>query len=48
VLFSSINHSELLVMTHDIHEMIVSEKNSESKLMFLECMVAVIRLHYRF
>jgi hypothetical protein len=35
MLFSHISHSEFLVLTHNILGMIVSEKNSESKVMFL-------------
>jgi hypothetical protein len=46
--FSRISYSEFLVLTHSIHEMIVSEKNSENKLMFLEWTVAVIHWKYRF
>jgi hypothetical protein len=48
VSFSRTNHPEFLVLTYSIHRMIVSEENSRSKLMFLECTVAVICLHYRF
>jgi hypothetical protein len=47
VLFSHDNHSEFLVPTHNIQGMIVSEKNSESKLMFLECTAAICP-HYLF
>jgi hypothetical protein len=45
VLFSLISHSEFLVLTHSIHGMMISEKNSESKLVFLECTVALICPH---
>jgi hypothetical protein len=45
----SVSHSEFLVLAHNnIHGMIVSEKNSESKLICLERTVAVIQVHCHF
>jgi hypothetical protein len=48
VSFSHVHLPEFSVPTHNIHGMIISEKNSESKLMFLECTVAAIWQHYHF
>jgi hypothetical protein len=42
VSFSCVNHSRFLVPTHNIHGMIISKKKGESKLMFLQCTVAVV------
>jgi hypothetical protein len=46
--FPCVSCSEFLILTHNFHEMIVTVEKYESKVMFLECTVAVIRPRYSF